>query len=50
VRGVPLTVVVNAEGRVTYSRRGRIETAVAIDSVLAAVALSLAEPVATTHE
>jgi len=38
VVGVPLTVVVDASGRVTYSHRGRITDQAVVDSVLAEAA------------
>jgi hypothetical protein len=37
VRGVPLTLVVGSDGRIAFSRRGRIEDPLAIDSVVSAV-------------
>lgn len=50
VRGVPLVVAVNSEGRVVYVRRGELIAPMALDSVLQAIrsAVGRKPPAATT--
>lgn len=45
VRRVPLVMVVDAGGRVLYARQGALESAAAVDSVLAVASGAAAEPV-----